>query len=266
MTTWTLVLRDLVGERVDASSMRLADWIDKTPKDVGNTQLTVGYQTVPVSDLFTIKKQASREQHLIIEGDLNNFDRIGDGHDLGTLRVLGTVGNHVGAGMTGGQLLIEGNAGDHLAAPFGTARLGMRGGRIKVSGNASDYTGHRMRRGEVFIEGDVGRFTASQMIAGTILVAGNIGDDTATGMRRGTVITRRLPELPERRFSSPLTTRSVFPSLIRVTTNGSESDLNLPRATQLVAELSSGRFVSRRGDRAVLGKGELLAPNRSDAL
>lgn len=261
MSVWTLVLRESVSGRVDASSIRLADWKELSPGDVERRELKVGRHIVCLADLFTVKLRSTEGLQLVIEGDLHNFDRLGDRHDAGRFHVTGSVGNHAGGSMSGGRLSITGDAGDHLAAPHGAARQGMRGGRITIGGSAGNYVGHRMRRGEVFIDGDAGRFTASQMIAGTIMVAGKVGDDTATGMRRGTVIATRLPKLPEGRFSTPVVIRSVFPNLIDTSCREADCDVGpLSRLGQLIDQISSDGFASRRGDRAVAGKGEVLAP------
>ena len=261
MSIWTLTLREEIDQRVDASAIRLADWVDQSISDVEQTHLILGRHSVPLADLFKVNHQTSDKQRLVIEGDLRRFDRIGHRHHCGRIHVAGSVGNHAGGSMSGGRLTIEGDAGDFLAAPHGAARQGMRGGRLTVGGSAGHHVGHRMRRGEVLIDGDVGSFTATQMFAGTIVVAGSIGDSLAIGMRRGTVVAASFPELPGVRFSKAVQIRSVFPKLIGVHDEGASPVASrLHRVRRLIDKLATEGFASRRGDRAVSGMGEVLVP------
>ena len=261
MSVWTLTLRQNIDQRVDASAIRLADWIEMSAKEVERTPLNVGRRTACLADLFTIKHQTSDKQQLVIEGDLHRFDRIGDRHRTGCIRIAGSVGNHAGASMSGGRLTIEGDAGDYLAAPHGSARQGIKGGRITVGGSAGNYVGHRMRRGEILINGNAENFLASQMFAGTIIVAGRLGDGTAIGMRRGTVVAARFPEFPIDRFSKANRMRSVFPRLIETFADQDSSFADsMAQVRQLIDKIATDGFASRRGDRAVSGKGEVLAP------
>tara|TARA_R110002049_G_scaffold4601_5_gene32688 strand:+ start:959765 stop:960571 length:807 start_codon:yes stop_codon:yes gene_type:complete len=259
VTAWTLRLKSSPDQRVDASPIQLALWNGQTVTEVAQTELNVGRQKVCLGDLFSLTRTDCEDVRLVIEGDLSGFDRIGERHSRGLFRVTGAVGHHAGGSMSGGCLLIQGDAGNHLGAPCGAARLGMRGGRIIVGGSAGDYAGHRMRRGEILVEGDVGRFAASQMVAGTIVVAGEVSSDAATAMRRGTLIAAKFPDLPTSRFSVPVPIRSVFPSLY---------DFSLPTSApvpsqlkgvqQLMHQIVNFGFQSRRGDMAVNGKGEIL--------
>ena len=253
MTAWTLTPREDVTDRVDASSIRLTDWYGKRPGEIERTPLTVGSQRVCLADVFSIRSTDDGRPRIVIDGDLGRFDRIGDGHAAGLFHVEGDVGDYAGGAMSGGLLRIQGSAGNHLAAPHDAARQGMKGGRITVGGSAGNYLGHRMRRGEVFVAGDAGRFAASQMFAGTIVVAGHVGADAASGMRRGTLITRRSPELPGRRFTKAVSIRSVFPRLLDLPNDRPEG------IRRLIDQIASAGWSSRRGDRAVGGKGEILS-------
>jgi len=171
--------------------------------------------------------------------------------------------------MTGGTLFVSHDVGDFLGAPLGAQRMGMRGGRIEVGGSAGDYVGHRMRRGEIVISGSVRRFIASHMVAGTIIVAGKIGPDVATGMRRGSLLSNSLPELPAGRFSNPIPIKSIFPRLIASTFSqgrgGVGGNDGLAKAYELVRRIADAGFLSRRGDRAVAGQGEVLSPLAADS-
>lgn len=264
MSKWLLTLREHVDQRVDASSIRLADWFDKSVTDVEQTPLIVGRQKVRLGDLFDVQHEAGERNELVIEGDLRCFDRIGACHHSGRICVKGSVGDYAGTSMTGGRLAIDGDAGDYLGAPCGSQRQGIKGGCITLGGSAGNYVGHRMRRGEILINGNAIDFLASQMFAGTIVVAGGIGQGAAIGMRRGTVIAASFPELPDERFSKANLIRSVFPCLIRF-----HHDRRIAAADamsgvrQLIDKIATDGFSSRRGDRAVSGKGEILVPTNN---
>ncbi len=63
----------------------------------------------------------------------------------------------------------------------------MTGGVLLVHGNAGDQVGHTMRRGLIAVGGDVGDFAAINMIAGSLFVLGACGLRPAAAMRRGTL-------------------------------------------------------------------------------
>ena len=63
----------------------------------------------------------------------------------------------------------------------------MTGGEILVDGNAGNEIGHTMRRGLIAIGGKSGDATGFSMIAGTVLLLGETGIRLGAGMRRGTI-------------------------------------------------------------------------------
>jgi formylmethanofuran dehydrogenase subunit C len=258
MSVWTLSLRRPVEDPVDASKIRLQTFRDRPAREIGAIPIVVASQTMPLGDLFSFERTSDEGDGLVIQGDLSRFDRLGDRHDSGRIRVVGSVGDHAGSCMSGGTLIIEGDAGDHVAAPHDASRQGMRGGRITVGGSVGNYAGHRMRRGEIFVAGDAGRFAASQMVAGTLVVAGRVDRDAGTGMRRGTLIVSDPLSLPDERFTAPVVIRSVFPTLLRRTMTPEGPAMS--RIATLVGRMAAGGFLSRRGDRAVAGQGEILTP------
>ena len=121
--------------------------------------------------------------------------------------VHGSVGMHLGAGMSGGEIVVEGNAGDWVGPEMTGGRIiikgnaghlvgsasrgspaGLQGGEIVVFGNAGNEVGGGMRRGLVAIGGDTGDFTGVNMLAGTVVVFGRMGARTGAGMKRGTIV------------------------------------------------------------------------------
>ncbi len=70
----------------------------------------------------------------------------------------------IGAGMTHGELVVEGDVG---------ARAGV---------------GDRLRRGLIVVRGSVGPLCGARMGAGTIVVGGEVGAGAGAAMRRGTLV------------------------------------------------------------------------------
>jgi formylmethanofuran dehydrogenase subunit C len=97
-----------------------------------------------------------------------------------TLRNLPVV-DGLGAHMSDGELVIEGDVGCELGAQ-------MRGGIIRVMGNCGDRAGMRMRRGMITIAGSAGATPGFRMTAGTIVIGRGPYDHPGLEMRRGTII------------------------------------------------------------------------------
>ena len=106
----------------------------------------------------------------------------------GRIEVFGDVGDWVGAEMHGGQIRVHGNAADHAAAVYPGSPRGMTGGELLIDGDAGDQLGTAMRRGLVAVGGAAGDGVGTRMIAGTILVGGRCGRHAGAGMRRGTIV------------------------------------------------------------------------------
>ena len=114
--------------------------------------------------------------------------RLGDFFDVrggrsARMRVEGALAqvNGLGAGMAGGELVIDGDAGRRVAA-------GMTGGEIVVMGSAGAEVAARARRGLVVVAGDAGADAARAMIAGTLVVFGRTGARSGRGSRRGSIV------------------------------------------------------------------------------
>jgi formylmethanofuran dehydrogenase subunit C len=63
----------------------------------------------------------------------------------------------------------------------------MTGGEIFIDGDAGNELGHTLRRGLIAIRGNCGDGIGFNMLAGTILVFGAAGIRPGAGMRRGTI-------------------------------------------------------------------------------
>ena len=171
-----------------------------------------GNAKAELGEFFTITPNDRDE--LRLQGDLTRIKLIGAGMSRGRLVVEGNVGLHLGAGMTGGEILVEGdaadwvgpemtggrieirgNAGHAVGAAYRGSRIGMRGGEILVHGRAGNEVGNSLRNGLIAIGGDCGDFAGVNLLAGTIIVLGQIGLRSGAGMKRGTIVCMTQPEI-----------------------------------------------------------------------
>jgi formylmethanofuran dehydrogenase subunit C len=171
-----------------------------------------GNQKAELGEFFQVTGTGNDEVE--VEGDLSRVKLIGAGMTGGRLVIHGEVGMHLGATMHGGEIVVEGNAGDWVGAEmlggrvivkgnaghlvgsgYRGSKIGMQGGEIIVYGSAGNEVGGAMRRGLIAIGGDTGDFTGVNMLAGTIIVLGRLGWRTGAGMTRGSIISMHDAEL-----------------------------------------------------------------------
>jgi formylmethanofuran dehydrogenase subunit C len=225
---------------VDASGISLSAMVDQS--DLQISRMSLGHSSDNVSsgcigDFFSVSRQDRPRCDLLLRGDLSGFHHLAATHDAGVIE-------------------IDGDAGDWLGAAIQGRPVGMSGGRVLVRGNAGSNAGYRMRRGEILIAGDAGDFLAAHQIAGTIAVAGKLNTNPrhlGYAMRRGSVLLKQPLALPIERFSPPHLTRGCWVAMM--------STMDVPALDRLLKELSSVRCWSSRGDAAAGGQGEILWPS-----
>jgi formylmethanofuran dehydrogenase subunit C len=270
MTSVTLRLRHTPVLRIDSRTLLPVPLVALAPGDIERLPLWHGTERLALADLFDVRigDLSSDMPCLVFEGDLRRFDRIGWKMDGGELRVEGNAGDLAGAQMTagslvvsgdcgsftacelaGGRIEIHGDTGDFAAAPLPGDMDGMRGGTLVVRGNAGDRFGDRMRRGTALVFGNAGAFTASRMVSGTIGIVGGVGEHLAYGMRRGSlVLPHAQPPLGDR-FAENHGDVGVFWRLL------SRSLAREGGAFSALAQCTPQRLV---GDVSVEGRGEVL--------
>jgi formylmethanofuran dehydrogenase subunit C len=178
---------------------------DKSIGEIERREILHGNRRIPLAELFRVSGDPS-DGRIDFEGEPLRCHHIGRRMSGGEIVVHGDAGHHPGAEMSGGKIRLEGNAGDWLGAEMkgglievsgsadrriGSAypgsRRGMTDGTILVRGDAGDDVGTSMRRGLVAVGGGCGDGVGSGMIAGTILVLGSCGEHIGAEMRRGTI-------------------------------------------------------------------------------
>ena len=157
--------------------------------------------------------------------------------------------------MSGGTVIVAGNAGDATGGASIGAVQGMSGGTVLVLSDAGDRTANLMRRGIVVVRGNNGDYAAADMKAGNLVVLKKNGSHCAYGMRRGTVLlgeSSNSENLGDTFISQPSNYNMDFLILLyKHITLLSPTLQSLPRKKLIK------RYI---GDLAVGGKGEILVP------
>jgi formylmethanofuran dehydrogenase subunit C len=245
--TLTLTQRAAPPAHVDASVLSPSR-LDSMPEgDVAALTLRCGRERLQVGDLFDVAGRCDGD--LVLGGDLRLFDGIGRGMVEGRIRVDGDAGAWAGAELAGGQLIVDGSAGDHLGAAYPGASAGMTGGEIVVTGDAGEEVGAGMRRGLVAVGGRAGAGTGLRMLAGTVIALGGLGDEAGMGNKRGSIVSgARMTPLPSYAFATRLRPPALGLQLRRMRA------LGLPVDDALL----TGRWARWSGDGLELNRGEIL--------
>jgi len=226
-----------------------------------------GKEKASLGDFFRVS--GGRSDEVRVAGDASRVQHLGSGMAGGRLVIEGSAGAHVGAGMTGGRIVVEGdagpwagaemrggvleirgNAGPHLAAAYAGSPRGMTGGLVLVHGSAGDLVGERMRRGVVAVAGDGGDYAGTGMLAGTLLVFGRLGRRPGAGLRRGTIVAGSEVELlPTFRYACTYRPTFLLVYLRR---------LRQAYGFDIEPRFFEGAYRRYNGDFADLGRGEIL--------
>ena len=185
------------------------------------------------------------EGAIVVEGDAGAY--LGAGMKKGKIEVNGNAGVLAGASMAGGAIAISGNAGERAGGINVGETLGMKGGVLTIGGNAGSLLGERMRRGLVVVAGDAGDYAGGRMVAGTILFKRGVGANAGFGLRRGSLIFVEEPKDLLPTFGDCGVLEFDYLRLLEHWLRANGKPINLgARARRLM------------GDMSVLGKGEML--------
>ena len=262
----TLKLKVQSNYPLEAEVITPDTFIGKTEAEISELPVLLGNRSHKLGDLFSVEGDGSSE--ITLEGDLSHVKHIGAEMTQGRIVVQGNVGMHVGAEMQGGEIEVHGNAADWagaemkggkihihgnaghgLGGAYRGSRHGMNRGLIIVEGNTGNETGALMRRGLIVVRGDVADFAGAFMLAGTLMVFGRMGGRPGAGMKYGSIIAFNQPELLPT-FHFDCVYKPIFLKLILQSLK-----------TQSVAfdqEWLTGNYRRYSGDQNTLGKGEIL--------
>lgn len=205
MSALTFELKATPDQRLDLSPLTPARLKDFNSKDIGALAVGTTRMTLTVGDVFKVNGKDASE--LRFAGTDGRCDKIGAGLTEGTIVVEGDAGAYLGAAMKGGRIdvkgsagvlagasmaggciAISGDAGERAGGILVGETMGMKGGVLAIGGNAGPMIGERMRRGFVIVGGDAGDYAGGRMIAGTILFKRGVGRCAGYGLRRGSLI------------------------------------------------------------------------------
>jgi len=254
---------------VDIKGLLPSKVLPLSSKKIEQLQVAIGNTQLALHDCCQVTCSVDATDELVLAGDTDRLDDIGNGMDAGRLVVRGDAGRYAGVEMSSGELVISGNAGDYLGAALkdGMVRVsgnagdhcgaclpghkdGMTGGTIFVAGNAGNGAGAAMRRGLLVIGGNSGDYTAVNLRAGTIIVMGTCSQNAGLGMRRGSLVVGKLQGDLLAGFSPAGLADIEWLRLYRNKLN----DLGMPLPKSWLKD-NWQRF---SGDRLSLGKGEVL--------
>ena len=245
----TLTLRRPLEQRVDASGVA---WDALRTLDAGAIEAqelwVEGSGRARVGDLFAVT--AAPGERVRLAGDLGLLDGIGAGLAGGALVVEGNAGWYLGRGMSGGAIEVRGNVGPHAGAALPGAKRGMTGGEIVIRGSAGPGLGAGCRRGLLAVEGDIAEGAGRAMLAGTVVAFGALGAEPGLWSKRGSIVALRS-------VSPPATYRyacTYRPSYLPVTLGYLERRYRCPVKPQH----RTGLYRRYSGDLAELGAGEIL--------
>ena len=265
--TITLTLRAALDTDVEVDGLTPDRLAALGSAEIGALPVWYDGRRASLGDVFAVRGE--RSSTLRVAGALGRVAGLGAGMTGGTLVIDGSAGRGVGAGMSGGTLEVTGDAGDEagLAMAGGTLRIrgragdrvggalpgasrGMTGGEIVVHGSAGDETAARARRGLVVIGGDAGERTARDIIAGSVIVLGRTGRDAGRGGKRGTIVAVGAIDVPE----TYLYACTYEPPHVRLTMTYLRRRYGLP----IDEPVAAGRYRRWCGDAGTPGKGEIL--------
>lgn len=265
MTGFRLTLRAPLKARLDASGLTSAALAGASAAQVAALMVPWGAGIAPVGELFEVA--ATDGAALVLSGD-PRLDFVGAGLAGGEIIVDGPVGVCAGAGMSGGRLVIGGDAGDSLAAGLEGGRIevsgsagadvggarpgerqGMRAGVVSIAGSVGPGLGARLRGGLILVGGDAGPRAADGLIAGTIAIAGRLGPDAGRGMKRGSLLLAAPPDALAPGFVETGPQDFVMLQLLA---------RRVPELAALFAGRITGRALRLVGNRLAGGEGEIL--------
>jgi formylmethanofuran dehydrogenase subunit C len=263
----TLALRPGVDDAIELDGLTPDRLAPLTAAEIAVLPVRAGGREVPLGDVFDVSGE--RSDRVRVEGSLARVDGLGAGMRGGEMLIDGDAGQRIGAGMTGGWIDVRGNAGDEagMAMAGGSLRIagnaghrcgaasagasrGMTGGELVITGSAGDEIAARARRGLVVVGGDAGEQAARAMIAGTLVVIGRTGPRAGRGSKRGSIVAIGGIDVPAT-YQYACTFQ---PPHLRLTL----TYLSRRYGLAVDAAVLDGRFRRYCGDAGEIGKGEIL--------
>lgn len=241
-------LRPITAEPLEVDCVQPDELAQLSTREIASLPVWVGREERQLGDFFEVTGE--RSSRVRIEGDVSHVDALGAGMGGGLLVIEGNAGGALGRAMRGGQIHVKGNAGDSVGSPAPGASRGMVGGEIVITGSAGSDAGAYARRGLVAIGGNAGAGAARGMIAGTVLVCGDAASNAGIWNKRGTLVVMGAVDIG-------LTYRyacTYRPPIVPLILRSVARRFGLPMNDRWI----TGDYRRFSGDLAELGKGEIL--------
>jgi formylmethanofuran dehydrogenase subunit C len=174
---------------IDAKDLLPESLLIIEKQTIEKIKIIYGSLKTQLGEIARVTVEVDKPDELVLSGKLSGLYHIGFGMNGGCLRLQGDVGDQVCERMRDGEVFIEGDAGDDLG-------LGMQDGSILITSSIGADAGREMRRGLILALGDSGPFTGANLRAGTIMVFGTLGAQPGIEMKRGSLVARSAGELP----------------------------------------------------------------------
>jgi formylmethanofuran dehydrogenase subunit C len=175
---------------LDASSITPGQFHEKTVTEIEALLLWEGNRKTSLDQLFNIELDTRTADTIRLRGDLTKAKKIGAKMTQGHLIIEGDAGMRLGENMTGGKITVTGSADSWVG-------LNMKGGMIEIQGNARDYVGAAYRGsnegmdgGHIIVHGNAGKEAGCYMQNGIITIHGNIDTFVGIHMKDGTIHVR----------------------------------------------------------------------------
>jgi formylmethanofuran dehydrogenase subunit C len=175
----------------------------------------------------------------------------------GELVVEQNTRDWAGAEMKGGLLRIGQDSRNQTGAAYRGSSEGMTGGCIVVGGNAGLEMGAFMRRGMIVVKGDAGSFAGVHMNGGEIFVFGRAARRLGAEAKGNGGFIACLGEV-EAILPTYVYDTTYAPSFMKLYMRQLKDDLGIEEA----ADFIDARFRRYRGDLAVGGNAEILVAER----
>lgn len=264
MSALSFELKKTPEQRLDLSPLVPARLAGLNRKEIAALPINTTRTKLTVGDVFKVKgRDAACLQfigtdercdkigaglsggEIIVEGDAGAL--LGTKMKSGKISIEGSAGVLAGASMAGGELAIAGDVGDQAGGVAFGETFGMKGGFMTIGGEAGVLLGERLRRGLIVVSGKAGDYAGGRMVAGTILLRGGAGRYAGYGNRRGSLIFSEKPRHIMPTYTDSGVMEFDYLRLLEVWLRGQGMRIRL-----------GGRARRLMGDMAVLGKGEML--------
>ena len=230
----------------------------KSIDEIKNIEIWFGNEQVSLSEFFDVEGESAdnaSEIKIIIDGDVDNTKRIGQGMTAGEIVIKGNTSMYVGSEMEGGKITVEGDAG-----PW--AGRDMKGGELTIMGDAGDYIGSSYRGdwrgmsgGVLIVYGNAGNEIAEYMLGGKLVVKGNVRIMPGVHMNGGTLIIGG--DVIARTGGEMKGGTIVVKGIIDEFLPGFEF-LGVEKDIEIDGELLEGNYFKFKGDNATKGAGGII--------